>query len=350
MPEVRRKKSKTALIIFLTLANTLFLYSTEVSERHYLVFYLGFYFFPIILAGFWFGLWSVLGTSLSITVLYLPFTVTHWESFSADDLNNILEMILFNAVAVILGILRDRERAEQRRSREAETLAAIGRAMSGVAHDMKTPLVAIGGFSRLIQRKLQKCDSDSEQCKIFTREAQEKLDVITNETMRLENMVKDMLDFAKPLELHRSEHNINRIIEECLAVIRDVAQEKRVKLQLQPSEDLTAVSLDAMRMKRAVVNLVMNAIQASSDGEVVTVRNYRKDNKAIVEVIDNGRGIPSDKKEEIFSPFHSTKKEGTGLGLPIVKKIVEAHRGHLEILDNQEKGTTFRILMPLNEI
>jgi signal transduction histidine kinase len=227
---VRRKKSKTALIIFLILANTFFLYSTEVSERHYLVFYLSFYFVPVMLAGFWFGLWSVLATSLSITVLYLPFTLTHWEGFSADDLNNILEMILFNTVAVILGVLRDRERLEQRRSRVAENLAAIGRAMSGVAHDMKTPLSAIGGFSRLVQRKLQKCDSDSEHCTIVIGEVQEKLDIITSETQRLENMVKDMLDFAKPVELHRAEHNINRIIEECLAVIRDVAQKKSVHL------------------------------------------------------------------------------------------------------------------------
>jgi two-component system, NtrC family, sensor histidine kinase HydH len=345
---VRKRKSKTILITFLILVNTLFLYSTEVRERHYLVFYLSFYFVPIILAGFWFGLRSALATSLGITLLYLPFTAMHWKGFSADDLNNMMEMILFNAVAVIVGVLRDRERAERERSREAENLAAIGRAMTSVAHDMKTPLIAIGGFSRLVQRKLQKYSSNNEDYKTLAKEAQEKLDIVVNETQRLENMVKDMLDFAKPVELHRSEEDVKRIIEECLSVIRDLAQEKRLNLQAQSSENLPPVSLDAMRMKRVLINLVMNAIQASPEGETITVHSYQKGNKIIIDVIDCGCGVPSDKREEIFSPFYSTKKEGTGLGLPIAKRIVEAHRGRLEVLENKEKGAIFRILMPVN--
>jgi signal transduction histidine kinase len=141
-----------------------------VSERHYLIVYLSFYFVPVLLAGFWFGLRSAITTSLSVTTLYLPFTVMNWKGFSESDLNNIIEMIFFNAVAVILGILRDRERAEQKHSREVESMAAIGRAMSGVAHDMKTPLIAIGGFSRLVQVKLQKCDSSIGHCMICHRQ------------------------------------------------------------------------------------------------------------------------------------------------------------------------------------
>jgi two-component system, NtrC family, sensor histidine kinase HydH len=349
LPAAKNGKFKTILIAVLIIINTLFLYSTEVSEKHYLVFYLSFYFVPVILAGFWFGLRSALASSLGITLLYLPFTVMHWKGFSADDLNNMMEMILFNAVAVIFGVLRDREQAEQKRSREAENLAAIGRAMTSVAHDMKTPLIAIGGFSRLVQGKLQKYSSKNEDYKTLAEEAQEKLDIVINETRRLENMVKDMLDFAKPMELHRSEEDVKGIIEECLSVIRDLAQEKRLNLHTQSSENLPPVSLDAMRMKRVLINLVMNAIQASPEGGTITVHSYQRGNKVIIEVIDCGCGVPSDKREEIFWPFYSTKKEGTGLGLPIAKRIVEAHRGRLEVLENKEKGAIFRILIPVNE-
>jgi two-component system, NtrC family, sensor histidine kinase HydH len=344
---MRESKFKILLIIFMILANTLFLYSTEVSESHYLIVYLSFYFIPVVLAGFWFGLRSALTTSISVTTIYLPFTVMHWKGFSESDLNNIIEMILFNVVAVMLGVLRDRERAEQKRSREVEGMAAIGRAMSGVAHDMKTPLIAIGGFSRLVQGKLQKCDSGSEHCMIVTKEAREKLDIVISETRRLESMVKDMLDFAGPLELHQSKVDIIQLVGECFDVIQDIAQDKGIKLKTQSCDALPPVHLDAMRMKRALINLVMNAVHASPEGENVTINCSRNGNSATIDVIDRGCGIPREKRKEIFSPFFSTKKEGTGLGLPIAKKIVEAHQGHIEVLNNPERGLTFRVHLPI---
>jgi signal transduction histidine kinase len=105
--------------------------------------------------------------------------------------------------------------------------------------------------------------------------------------------------------------------------------------------------LDFMRMKQVVINLVANAVQASPEGGEVVVSGHMNDGSLTIDVIDSGCGIPPDKREEIFSPFYSTKKEGTGLGLPIVKKIVEAHRGSIEILDNPEKGLTFRVTVSL---
>jgi signal transduction histidine kinase len=100
-------------------------------------------------------------------------------------------------------------------------------------------------------------------------------------------------------------------------------------------------------MKQVLINLLMNAVQASPEGETVTVTVCQKGRYIGIELSDNGCGISFTQSEEIFAPFSTTKKEGTGLGLPIAKKIIEAHKGHLELLDNPEQGATFRILLPI---
>ncbi len=315
---------------------TFALYLTELHERHFLIIYQGLYFIPLILSGFWFGLRGALTTSLIITLFYTPYTIIHWNGFSADDLSNVVEMVLYNAVGAIMGILRDWEQAEQKRFLEGENLAAIGRSMSCVAHDMKTPLVAIGGFSLLIRKHLTEDDPH-----------REKLDIIINEAYRLENMIKDLLDFSRPLQLDRSEEDVKQLIEESIAVVSEVARKKTVAVETRPSPDLPRLPVDPMRMKRLLINLVMNAVQASPEGENVTIDSYRSGHSVTIDVIDRGCGIPREKRKEIFSPFFSTKKEGTGLGLPIAKKIVEAHQGHLEVLDNPEKGLTFRVHIPI---
>lgn len=331
----RSKKLKIIFLFASVLTITLCHYVTELRAHHYHLVYQGVYFLPIMLAGFWFGLRGALSTSLSITILYIPFTFTHWEGFSGGDFNNLMEMVLYNAVGVILGILRDRERAGRRRLREFEGLASVGKAVSALAHDLKTPLVAIGGIIRLFRRSLEKDGLDVR-----------KLDIVIEETRRLEYMVKEMLDFSRPLELRRSSEDINQVISQSLAIVADTAQRRKVKVQIQPSQNLPPVSLDPPRMKQVLINLLVNAIEASPEGGIVSVHKYQKRKKLIIDVSDSGCGIPIDKKEEIFFPFFTTKEDGTGLGLPISKKIVEAHEGCLEIHENPEGGVTFRVIMP----
>jgi signal transduction histidine kinase len=100
-------------------------------------------------------------------------------------------------------------------------------------------------------------------------------------------------------------------------------------------------------MKQVLINLLSNAVEASPVGGIVSVATFQKGKNLFLEVSDQGSGIPSLKKSDVFLPFFSTKKGGTGLGLTIVKKIIEAHRGRVEILDNPKKGTIFRIVLPL---
>src|SRR5208337_5531561 len=215
-----------------------------------------------------------------------------------------------------------------------ESLAAIGRALSAVAHDIKTPLIAIGGFSRMVHGHLDEANPD-----------RSKLEIVINEVQRLETSLKQMLDFSRPLQLDKSFQDLNQMIVESLIMIEDAAGERKLSIETHFAE-IPLVSFDPMRMKQVVINLVMNAIQASPLGKIVYISTQLEGKRLLIDVTDCGCGIPVEKRHEIFAPFVSTKKEGTGLGLAISKKIVEAHRGRIEILDNAELGVTIRISLP----
>ena len=234
--------------------------------------------------------------------------------------------------------LVQRRRAD-RELQEAERLAAMGRALSSVAHGIKTPLIAIGGFSRLVQNHLEPDSPD-----------RQKLDIVIRETQRLESMIKDMLDFSKPLELQRTLEDINALLAESSIIVESAAREKTVCIEIPASEAPFTAPVDGSRLKQAIVNLVMNAVQASPEGEKVTLRTSCDGAGMVIEISDRGPGIPEEKREEVFSPFFTTKKEGTGLGLPIVRKIIDAHGGQIIILDNPDGGLTFRVEIPIPSV
>ena len=334
MEKVKRIKITFLAIFIATIA--LFQYLTELDKHAYHMLYQGLFFLPVMLAGFWFGLGSALITSLSITAILIPFTFIHWKGLSSGDMNNVVELILYNLAAVMLGTLKDREQREQKCSRETEKLAAVGKAVSALVHDLRTPLVAIGGLSRSIQRNLKENDP-----------LEKKVSLVAEETQRLEKMVNEMLDFSKPLELHLSKEDVMRVLRESLEIVADAARRKAVTVQMKSSGNLSPLTFDCQRMKQVLINLLMNAIEASPEGETVTVHAYRKGRKLVVDVTDHGSGVPYDRREEMFSPFFTTKKEGTGLGLPIVEKIIEAHHGQIEIVDNSDRGVTFRTVIPI---
>ncbi len=247
----------------------------------------------------------------------------HEEDYDDSDLHQL--SLLMDGMWKLL-----QRRQSDKALREAESLAAIGKSLSGLAHDLRTPIVAIGGFTRLVQKHMRKDNPDWN-----------KLGIVLRETQRMESMVKNILDFSRPLELDLSTENIELLIEESLAVVESTAREKMVPIQRQSSPHLPSISVDAVRIKQVIINLVVNAVQASPEYETVIIRSLDKGENLAIDIVDHGPGIPAEKREEVFYPFVSTKKEGTGLGLAIVRKIVEAHKGQVKIFDNPEKGVTF---------
>ncbi|MEW6519845.1 MAG: ATP-binding protein [Thermodesulfobacteriota bacterium] len=330
------KSTRISLISLLVIGITVLHYQTGQSDITSHILFRELYLLPIILAGFWYGIYGGTVTAFSVTLLYLPFVLAQPEGISGHNFGNIIQIMVFNLFGVLFGWMRDRERKQQQKLREAENLAAMGRAVSCIAHDMKTPLTAIGGFVRQVRRRL-----DNERLA-------GKLDIAGAQVERLEALVKDMLAFARPLKLQYGQGRLDQLIEEVVMLAREkAATGHQVTIQTEWQGTLPAVHHDRHRLQQALLNLVNNAVEASPPGEKVVVRGQGQGEKIVIDIIDLGEGIPQERREEIFTPFVTSKKEGTGLGLAIVKKVVEAHGGSIEWFANRGKGVTFRLIIPV---
>jgi len=335
---LEKREIKIALIVILVVGISLLHYYFIDQARYYFhAFYGEVYFLPIVLAGFWFGLRGGLLASVGITACYSPFVYLHWQGFSPDDFDRLLSMVLYNSLATVIGILKDREILAHERVLKEERLVAMGKSLATVAHDIKTPLVVIGGFARQLHKKFKTYDPD-----------RKKADIIIRETDRLEKMIHTMLDFSRPLALQLSTGSLNETVKNSLVIVAEMAQKKGVIIESLLSPDIPVISFDAMRIEQMIVNIALNAVQASPEGEKVIIRTFVEGQNIVIDVGDSGCGISLDHRLQVFVPFFTTKKEGTGLGLAIVKKIAEAHKGSLEILNNSPRGTIFRTRLPMD--
>jgi two-component system sensor histidine kinase HydH len=330
---VKQKQLLVAVLVFLV---SFLHYGTGHGQLYYHVFYRDLYYLPLILAGVWFGLRGALVTSLSITILFLPYVLMTWHYVPILDFDRILEIILLNSLAAVLGIISDRERKSQKALGEARNFAGIGKAVTEIAHDIKAPLTAIGGFTRSVRKRLPADNPD-----------REKLDIVLREVDRLETLLKEMLDFSRPMDLHLSVEDIKRLVESTLPLVEAEGERRNVRIETGWGARVPSIRCDQERIRQALLNLLLNAIQASPDGERVEIRARQAGARALIDVVDRGPGIPVELRENIFLPFFTTKSEGTGLGLPMALKIVQAHGGRLRAMENPDKGTIFRIALPL---
>ncbi len=282
---------------------------------------------PGILATFWFGFW------VAIATLIMIFSLREGLSLTYDQLT---EGGLFLLIAFMLGYLAKTKLREHRARLSSERLAAVGMAVSEISHDMKTPLMAIGGLAVQLRRRMGEDDPD-----------RAKIDVVIKETARLESMVKDILNFSRPLRLRASTCNLTPIAGECMEMMRCAESERGIALEEVLDPAVPDCILDKDSIKEVIINLIANAVQASPPGKKVIVRTLRHGKKAVLEVSDQGHGIPDAERERVFSPFFSRKKGGTGLGLTIAKKIVTAHGGTISFYQNPDRGVTFRVALPL---
>jgi signal transduction histidine kinase len=226
---------------------------------------------------------------------------------------------------------------------EADKLAALGEVAAGVAHEIRNPLVSIGGFTRRIRKKV----GDDSSITPY-------LDVIINEVSRLERTLNEMLDFSSDVRGNFEEHDLNLIIKQSLELLSRDLEEEKVQLVEQYDADLPMVYCDDRQVKHVFLNLVINAIQAMSpQGGTLTVRTFTvvREGKQYVagEISDTGGGIPMEAVHNIFNPFFTTKDQGSGLGLSIVHKIVTRHFGQVEVHNRSEGGATFLVTLPAAE-
>jgi two-component system sensor histidine kinase HydH len=226
-------------------------------------------------------------------------------------------------------VLRDLTEIKQleEKVKRTEKLAAIGELAAGVAHEIRNPLSSIRGFAQFLKQALK--DRPKEQ---------EYAQTMVNEVDRINRVVTDLLTFARPMAAKLAPTDVTELVEHAVRLVQPEAESCQAGIQMKVS-DLSKLPLDANQMTQALLNLLLNALQAvSQEGHVdIGAELNVSDSKLYFWVEDDGPGISKDKTEKIFEPFFTTREKGTGLGLSIVHKIVENHNGEI-IVESPSPG------------
>ncbi|HSB77159.1 MAG TPA: ATP-binding protein [Candidatus Methylomirabilis sp.] len=267
------------------------------------------------------------------------------EVTSQDELGQL--SVAFNEMTQQLGRVRDLEE----RLRRADRLAALGTMAAGIAHDIRNPLTSILIFSQLMS--LHHDDPD----------VREKFDrVVPRELERVQAVIEDMMELARPATLHLEPVNLNEILTQVLELYEGQATTQGIKITRDFDPALAPCTADRKRVHRCFSNLIANAIQAMPNGGDLTIRTSQAEAVLLaaqpggtpmepaicVTIADTGQGIPPERLSRIFDPFYTTKDKGLGLGMAITHRIVEDHKGSIDVQSQVGLGSTFIVYLPLS--
>ncbi|MEO5361540.1 MAG: ATP-binding protein [Nitrospirota bacterium] len=264
----------------------------------------------------------------------------------AGHKRNEMEEAFLRAVADTTAGIIDRNRAESEKLRlqeqltQSEKLSALGRLSASVAHEIRNPLAALGGFARRLFKRIT--DNTKEK---------EYAEIICAESTRLENILRDILSYSKGATLNLTTHDLNDVVRDSLLNYDEICRNKSIELQSHLPA-IEPIPIDKGKVRQVIDNLISNAIDSMEYTGVINITTgvSAKDDKqyAFIQVADSGSGIPPDKLKMIFEPFFSTKEmgRGTGLGLSISRKIIEEHGGNITAKSNVGEGSVFSVFLP----
>jgi two-component system sensor histidine kinase HydH len=212
----------------------------------------------------------------------------------------------------------------------------VGEAAAYVSHEIKNPLMVIGGLASQVERHLPEDPA-----------SQEKLQIIQKEVKRLESFLGELRDFLRPVQPCRQEIDLNQVIQEVKALMEDAMAEKGVRLVDRLDPNLPAIEADPNQIKQVLVNLVKNALEATEGKGEILLSSGFKNAQVWFAVQDMGKGMPDEVLEKIFHPFYTTKDKGTGLGLAVINKIVTDHHGTITVASVTGSGSTFTVRLPI---
>jgi signal transduction histidine kinase len=240
----------------------------------------------------------------------------------------------------VLVRLRDPEATRQigRQLQTADRLSAISKITGGVAHEVKNPLNAINMHVELVKMKLDTGDVDVGQ----------HLDIIGSEIERLNRVVKTFLDFTRPVELNLSEIPLDRLVQEVADLATPQAAAAGIEIVVSQQTDDARLNVDVDLVKQALLNIVVNAIEAMKEGGQLTLISNVREDQAEIRINDTGPGIPEQMREKIFSLYFTTKKGGSGIGLAMTYRIVQLHDGSVDFVSEPGIGTTFVLHLPIS--
>jgi hypothetical protein len=228
------------------------------------------------------------------------------------------------------------ERLHRTQMSRAEHMATLGEMATGLAHEIRNPLAGIAGVIEIVGRDLPSSSA-----------ARAVLKDVRQEIARINRIVSDLLQTARPHPPKVRKSDLNTTVEHAVMLGRQQALSKSIEIALRKDPSLPEVEHDSDQIHQVLLNLLLNSLQAIDTNGRVAVTVERQGDKAIIEVADNGRGIPADSLPNIFRPFYTTKGEGTGLGLSLARRIVEDHHGRIDVTSTVGKGTTFSVVLPL---
>jgi PAS domain S-box-containing protein len=257
---------------------------------------------------------------------------------------NKVKLIMYQGIPAVAGICRDiTVRMEmERQIRKSENLAHIGQLATSLAHEIRNPLSSVKMNIQILLKNVE-----------FDGNDKRRMEIMSSEISRLEKILAEMLDFAKPLRLYLEPTPINDIIEKCFDIIDVKIKEKNITVRKKYSKGMPWVMIDRDKLEQAIINVLLNSVEALSPGGeigILTKKEISKGGSVCIEITDDGPGIGEDDLPYVFDPFFSNKKKGTGLGLSNTKKIIEAHGGSVNISVRRQHGTHLSLLIPSRKI
>jgi signal transduction histidine kinase len=301
---------------------------------------------PVVYAAVTFRLRGALGASFALLCIVLPRT-----SYSpyADPLLRPLLFVLFTAlIGVLTAVLMnqiDEERDIIRRLKEsreqlihAERLTSLGQLAASIAHEVNNPLAGVLTYTKLLAKKVAGDTFRKE-------EALDHLSKIESEVSRCSRIMRNLLDFSRQTEPRFKLVDMNQVLEQVLAMVGHQAQMQKVEIAEEFSPSLPRVMADSDQLQQVFTNLALNAIQAMPGGGRMVFRTSATSDQVEIDVQDTGCGISRENLSKLFTPFFTTKEKGTGvgLGLAVVRRIIERHKGEIKVQSEVGKGTTFSV-------
>ena len=232
------------------------------------------------------------------------------------------------------------QRAQQLKS--SERLAAIGQTAGMVGHEIRNPLQAITGDMYLIKEELETMPEGENKREVF-----ESIDAINENLTYIDKIVSDLQDYTRPLRPSIQDANLAELIKGAILTIN---VPKRLELITEIKDNSKAIKTDVTYLRRILTNLITNAVQAMPNDGKLTVRATKKKDEIIISVEDSGVGIPQEVRTKLFTPLFTTKSKGQGLGLAVVKRLVEALNGEITFESRPNKGTKFIVVLPQTEL
>jgi len=353
----RRLRTIYLVSLFLDLIFLSYLVSSQLHLEN--SFFIGFYLL-VCLHTIYFGLRFGLLVATLAGILYTACIYNHLPHLNWAEIA--IRIIFLYLLALPVGLLsnkvhRDKKTVEQLNNDlakslqdlrsmqekliEAEKLSALGRLTAYIAHEIRNPLTAVGGFARRLDSKFAEGSPEKEY-----------ISIINHEVMRLEKILMDTLVYGKISDVKLVRYDLNEPVSTAVALYRELCNEHNIALTEDLSPDLPWGLINAEHVQQALDSLLSNSIQAMPDGGNLAIRTGQetKNNASYltINIQDTGQGIDPELIEFIFEPFYSTKKigTGTGLGLPIVKKIIDEHRGLIEVKNYPGQQTDFKLFFP----